>query len=424
MMRNRKFKLLIFISSISIIAILILNFIITTEHLHVLHLYLYKVNEFLLPYYHKPVIDLPDDIDSNKVKIFEDTNYLCMIPEIRHDNKLAMKYLNNDFIMLNKTFYQCDDVEKEIDLVYSKDYTLFDLETKKINERLVQVLKKQEIINETPEEYKYVEYYSLQLDIKGFYKKLNQNENDIDCYAQSFDKKLNESENKEAILMSAIERKFEKNFNFTLYFDAYGFYYVNCYKNSLIRKFKVYEHVYNVFPRDMLILKENRRQFIKFENEKRQQLNQEPEIITFNDTEVKYDLNKQSNVLILGYDSLSRNHFKRVFPLTYNVLKSKLENTVIYEALSSVGHNTFPTIMAFMSGVLENNITGANLTSERGDYEKIDGTYSDFVPFLWHEFEKIGYITSFIGFSILFSYLVDILCFFNFFRRSAPLGNL
>jgi len=393
--------------SISIISLFTLN-LLTTKHAYILNLYLYKVNEFFLPYYHKAVIGLPDDIDYNNLKNVQDLNYLCRIPEIKHDNKLAMKYLNNDFSRLNKTFYQCDEVEKEINLVFSNDYTLFDLETKMLDKSLLQVLKKQGIINEIPNKYRYTEYYSLKLDIDGFNKKLNKNEDDIECYAQPFDKKLNESENKETILMSANKRKFEKIFNFTLFFDTYGFYYVNCYQNSLIKKYKIYEHVYNIFPRDMLILKAKRSQFIKFENEKRQQLNEEPEVIVFNETEIKYDFyDKKMNVLILGYDSLSFNHFKRVFPLTFNVLNAKLENTVIFEALSSVGHNTFPSIMAFLSGVLESNITGADLKSERGIYEKIDGTYFDFVPFLLYEFEKIGYLTSFIGYSILFFLLLN-----------------
>jgi len=64
-------------------------------------------------------------------------------------------------------------------------------------------------------------------------------------------------------------------------------------------------------------------------------------------------------------------------------------------------------LVAFLSGVLESNITGADLKSERGIYEKIDGTYFDFVPFLLYEFEKIGYLTSFIGYSILFFLLLN-----------------
>ena len=401
----------------------ILN-LLTNDNLHILHLYLYKANEFFLPYYHQAVLEIPDDVDYNNLNgtlqvNTQNKNFLCIIPEIRYDNKLAIEYLNKDFLALNKTFYQCDDAEKEFDLVFLNDYTLFDVETKKLNNNLFHALKQQGLIDNKPNKYKYVEFYSMKLDFNRYSEIFDQDVDDINCYAQRFDKKLNISEIDQQIVMIDEKRKFEKKFNFTLYYDNYGYFYVTCFKGILIKS-KIYENVYNVFPRNMSILRENRKRFIQYENKKRRLIQEKPEKINFDENEENFKIVKKMNVIILGYDSLSSNHFKRVFPLTYEFLNIKLENTVIYDALSSVGHNTFPNIIALMSGIIENYVTSANLTE--GDMlQNIDGTFFDFLPFLWYEFEKLGYVTSFMV-NTISKILIIILKFFKIFRKISHPG--
>jgi hypothetical protein len=45
----------------------------------------------------------------------------------------------------------------------------------------------------------------------------------------------------------------------------------------------------------------------------------------------------QPNILVFVFDSLSKNHFKRVLPLTHDYLSHKLERNVIFENFNSVG---------------------------------------------------------------------------------------
>jgi hypothetical protein len=402
-LRNRKF-IIIMISTLLISGLCLSNFL-TTDDFNILHLYLYKINEFLLPYYH--TVEQPDEIDYyNNVdtsRNLTNLNFLCLIPEIKFDNKLAMRYLNKDLNALNKTFYICDNSDKEIDLVFINDWTLFDFDSKILNKSLFQALKEQNLLDTEPLEYKYVEYYSLKLDVDGFNKKFGQNINDIRCFAQQFDKKLDESENEEILVMIGDERGFSKSSNFTLYFDSFGFYYVSCYKKIVFGSLKNYEYVYNVYPRDMSLLRRSREEFIKFENEKRKLFNETPEVIKFVDDGEPVKIVKKMNVMILAFDSVSLNHFKRIFPLTFDYLKNKLENTNVYDSVSSVGHNTYPNVLALCAGIVEAGVGGANVSSERDLYENIDGTFFDHYPFLWKEFEKLGYVTSYqVNFIFLF----------------------
>ena len=101
------------------------------------------------------------------------------------------------------------------------------------------------------------------------------------------------------------------------------------------------------------------------------------------------------NVLLLGFDSLSLNHFKRVMPITYKYLTTSLENNVFFTGMNRVGENTLPNLVAMMSGIFMTDIPGINVTSEFEMYKKIDEEYFDKYPFIWHRYEKAGYLTAF-----------------------------
>jgi predicted nuclease of predicted toxin-antitoxin system len=49
------------------------------------------------------------------------------------------------------------------------------------------------------------------------------------------------------------------------------------------------------------------------------------------------EIKQKINVLILGFDSVSNNHFKRIFPKTFKYLNEILKNNIIYSSFNSVG---------------------------------------------------------------------------------------
>lgn len=107
---------------------------------------------------------------------------------------------------------------------------------------------------------------------------------------------------------------------------------------------------------------------------------------------------EKTNILMIGIDSVSANHFKRVFPRTHALLANTLADNLVYEHLNSVGGNTYPNIIAMLTGVLEEDMGGDDedaLKSEIDWYRKWDSTFHDHLPYIWYEYEKLGYVTHF-----------------------------
>lgn len=103
---------------------------------------------------------------------------------------------------------------------------------------------------------------------------------------------------------------------------------------------------------------------------------------------------KKTNVLVIGIDSVSANHFKRVFPRTHEFLSRNLTDSLLFEHFNSVGGNTYPNILAMLTGIVEENVS-EQLKSEIDLYRRWDSTFHDHLPYLWHEYEKAGYVTHF-----------------------------
>ena len=95
------------------------------------------------------------------------------------------------------------------------------------------------------------------------------------------------------------------------------------------------------------------------------------------------------NVLILGIDSLSFNHFKRELPITFKYLNEDLKDqNIVYENFNSVGQSTHPNIVALLTGIIDNDIL--NIKNEMEIFRKLDSTYHDQLPFIWNLYEDLG----------------------------------
>ncbi|XP_076284101.1 uncharacterized protein LOC143210795 [Lasioglossum baleicum] len=94
------------------------------------------------------------------------------------------------------------------------------------------------------------------------------------------------------------------------------------------------------------------------------------------------------NILMLGFDSLSRNTFIRKLPKTYQYLKNDLDALVL-EGYNIVGDGTPQALIPILTGKIE---------LELPDTRKRMGQKAYFVnvyPMIWNEYKKQGYITGF-----------------------------
>ncbi|KAJ9576012.1 hypothetical protein L9F63_007112, partial [Diploptera punctata] len=92
------------------------------------------------------------------------------------------------------------------------------------------------------------------------------------------------------------------------------------------------------------------------------------------------------SVLIFGLDSMSRLNFIRQLPRTYNFLTEVLDS-VVFTGMTKCGDNTFPNMIAFLSG---KNV------HERNQENKLSvkkPTYFDSTYLVWENFSANGYIT-------------------------------
>lgn len=94
------------------------------------------------------------------------------------------------------------------------------------------------------------------------------------------------------------------------------------------------------------------------------------------------------NVLILGFDSLSRNTFIRLLPKSYTFLKDQLHSLVL-EGYNVVGDGTPQALIPFLTGKIELELPE---TRKRMGYK---ANFVDVYPMIWKNFKKHGYVTSF-----------------------------
>lgn len=90
------------------------------------------------------------------------------------------------------------------------------------------------------------------------------------------------------------------------------------------------------------------------------------------------------NILIIGIDSLSRQSFIRQLPETYEFLTKKL-NALVFRGMTKIGDNTFPNVVAMLTGksVINNELPRVDTPT---------GTYDEW-PFLWKNFSSAKYAT-------------------------------
>jgi len=310
--------------------------------------------------------------NDNSVNLFtilemkNNSNHFCIIPHFSYDDKFAMSYLKKDMKNSQSSFKACEsDNEQDSSLI---DRFLL-------------------IASEANETYKIRLNTSL---IEAEFK-LN-NITSLKCSLQRFEKKVNVSEKSTEMILPIYNLDFKSS---ELVVNQTGFYYLEC-KNL---KSKLFSHVYIVYPYRMSKLIEQNELYrdyaekltARFSNSKAKLLLKDSYASECETNQTKP--NKMMNLLIIGIDSMSHNNFKRVFPLTYKYLKEK--ESLIFDNFNSIGHNTYPNMFAFLGGLIsfEGDNNELNLTSETHYALDLDSKFHDNFPFIWKEFQKLGYVT-------------------------------
>lgn len=93
------------------------------------------------------------------------------------------------------------------------------------------------------------------------------------------------------------------------------------------------------------------------------------------------------NVLMFGFDSLSRLAFMRKLPKTYEYLTDELGGHVL-EGYNIVGDGTPQALIPILTGFTELELPETRRRKKNSDYVNV-------YPFIWKEYQEYGYVTSF-----------------------------
>lgn len=98
----------------------------------------------------------------------------------------------------------------------------------------------------------------------------------------------------------------------------------------------------------------------------------------------KFRRKKPISVLIIGIDSVSSLNFVRTLPSTSNYLKK--HRWIYYKAYNKVGYNTFPNIMAILTGLSLQSIKRVG---------NLKTNFLDTYNMIWKDFQRLGYVTAY-----------------------------
>ena len=232
------------------------------------------------------------------------------------------------------------------------------------------------------------------------------NDSNLDCDIQQFIKDTDKQEGHTGLNRIMIKDRFnltESN-EFKTFVIDYGFYELKCYNN--LNESVLFKDVFNIFPDNMAkLIAKHKHHFEHIENLK-QNMKKKDSITNpmltdgnlFEKCELKDNFTETSrkmNVMMLYFDSVSNAQFKRIFPHTFDYLRS-LTGNIILNNHFVVGENSLPNFVPLLTGVNILMNDELNISNEKSSfYDNIDDSYFDLYPFIWRDYYKLGYLTSY-----------------------------
>ena len=300
-------------------------------------------------------------------------NYLCDIPTFDENEEIALNYLKNSFKDLRDTFNECDPYSTSLSENKIVDVSFLGTLNGKENFKIK--VNKNEVIN------------------RGKFE----NENST-CYIQRFEKKVNNSEGGYCSWCNELvyDEPQEMQFDLELFVSKTGFYYLKC-SQTLENKTHYFDEVFMVLPQNMSNINEKRLEYKKYSDLFKSTLNYSKTDPFLYDVDYSKDCfnrsdsesiqlnNPKFNVLIIGIDSISFNHFKRILPITFKYLNNDLEDNIVFSHLNSVDESTLYNLLPMLAGIRKNESTDI--------YDYFDRYWYDTIPFIWDSYEKDGYIS-------------------------------
>ena len=251
--------------------------------------------------------------------------------------------------------------------------------------------------------------FVISVDVKLLRLAYKFNESKLSCYAHLFDRKIDHDRFAGIV---GKEMPILKQYDYELIVDQHGFYMIYCHTSANGKYSNLVSEMRILLPRRMSRLVEERQEHIELEREakKRLKATDSTKNPMLDDVPLVDDdcssgqpdgpsghekRPPKMNVIMLGVDSMSLNQLRRSFPLTYAYMSESLEHNVIFENYHNVAENTYGNLLALLTGMIAEGNQDLNMTGEVDQFVRWDGLHHDLMPFVWKEYERMGYLTSY-----------------------------
>ncbi len=316
------------------------------------------------------------------ISIETSVNKLCDYADIPFNHSEALKEIVNEWKVMKPRYDKCyfNNISHNLHLTVKTSHIIDQLNdlTKK------QIKSKSYSTN--------IDLYKISIDIDFLKSNLKLNQTPA-CEAYRFDRITNDDRYRFRV---GVLHKFESIYNYDLIVNEHGLYHIYCRNNN--SNLAVFNDVKLILPVNMSLLTDERRANIEMEKKLPNRIQSNLPLVV--NKRIKHCNNNNENikndkmsVFILGLDSVSLNHFKRMFPKTFEYLSKNLTHNTIFEHHHSVAENTLGNLISLFSGVISEKNQDLDVTPEFDEYMKFDDTYFDTIPFVWKDYERLGYLS-------------------------------
>jgi hypothetical protein len=314
---------------------------------------------------------------SSKTVSSENINYLCRNQtKIDIDDPDAWDYINLSKTMQKPKYDRCN-------LTDQRQRTFLTLE---------------DVAEKLKSNFNGSELYKVKLDFQYILDITNSSADDnVKCYLQLFVKKISMSKDKDPLMVEP-KYYFESKHNYELQLSQHGFYYFECTSYQSNEGEFIFRDLLTILPWNFTKLTERANEYDHLVQKITSNYTDSKTNPVFSDVEYAECLSDKTpsvepkmNMFLLLLDSVSYEHFARVYPVTFKYLNEELDFNVLFSGVNRVGEKTYPNLLALTAGIIEHDID-----NEFTVYNKIDYKWFDTLPLVWKDYKKLGYFTMYL----------------------------